>query len=84
MSLSILYPQVSAEEWCKRYGLKMRNVKCPKCGLIQKLTIPWATKKTRGLKAELHGCGKNYQATSGIPADSKERESWKELANLFT
>lgn len=55
--MRMLYPQVDAEVWAKRYGLTIRHVVCHKCGFTARTDIPYAHDRVRGLHTGLHGCG---------------------------
>lgn len=77
----MIYPEISTEEWCEKHDLKVIEVKCPKCGLLQHTTIPFIAKKCLGLEAPLHECGVHYRAAAVVSRDPAKRARWKNLAN---
>lgn len=52
----MLYPQVSAEEWMKRYDLEVEPCQCAECGKWFTPSVPFACKDIRGLETSKHGC----------------------------
>jgi hypothetical protein len=46
------------EKWCDRYNIEpMEDVECHKCNKMQKINLPFFSKKIRGLTAEKCDCG---------------------------
>ena len=82
--VSMIYPNVSVEEWCKRYKITVKTRPCTKCGKLQTTSIPWASQGWRGLVAPLHDCGIGYELSTAVAADKKERNEWKLLFSDFS
>ncbi len=56
----MIMPVTNFEDWAKMYNIKVKSDYCPKCGIKRVANIPFAFKDFRGLKSEIHGCGKEY------------------------
>ena len=79
----MIYPEIEAKIWAKRYNISQTEVICEKCGLSQKLTIPFAYKNKRGLMAKEHACGPDNQAFRYIALDSDYNSKLKEMISLI-
>lgn len=75
----MIYPKIDANQWAEIYSLNMDKVICPKCGLEQDLKNPVAFEHWRGLEADLHDCGPNYQASVFKSVDKETIKLWNML-----
>jgi hypothetical protein len=54
----MLFPQVSAEEWCAKYpALVVESRYCPRCGEPRTADIPFLEKDWAGLRSSDCVCG---------------------------
>jgi hypothetical protein len=79
----MIFPDFPVDYWCKKHDIKVKKLSCPNCGLVQETTIPFIGHECVGLMAPLHKCGKQYQAGTMVARDPKQREEWKEFAQLL-
>lgn len=76
----MIFPDVTPEYWCERNGIEIKSLVCPRCGLVQKTTIPYLAQECVGLLAPKHACGSDFQASTMVARDPRERREWRELA----
>ena len=76
--MSILYPKVNIQEWCKMYNLEITNDPCVKCGVTFPFTIAIAHKDWRGIMQEPHDCGPEYVQSILRPVGENEKE-WAKI-----
>ena len=77
----MIFPEVSSEEWSKRYpGLTPRSTECKHCGKEHKTSIPYITKDYAGfIIFKCIHCGGDHTAHVGRPISVKEIEAWNKL-----
>ena len=68
------------QEWAEKYGLRIKEGECSKCGKKLITNIPFAFQGYRGLKSADHGCGDKYTWKTFVPVGEKERAEWGEIA----
>lgn len=79
---SVLYPQVSVEEWSKTYGLTPLSLPCPQCGADRHTNIPIAFGQTRGLVSKRCKCG---ECDIGVFRDVGESANdWKSFFDVVS
>jgi hypothetical protein len=58
----MIYPDVSVEEWSRRYGFQIHSFLCEWCDTVYPLNRPFLMKrvgrKFAGLEMQRHGCEK--------------------------
>lgn len=79
----MIFPQIDSKKWAEMYDLKIKVVECPKCGMHQTVDRPVAFDHWRGLEAELHECGPNYQSCVFKTVDKERIKIWNELQNFL-
>lgn len=75
----MIYPTHDVHEWAQKYGLSLEPLACPKCGLLQQFTTPFVTENWRGVQADIHECGANYQAARAVSVDEEFNSRLKDL-----
>jgi len=65
---------VTSKEWCKRYGLEVKKLPCPRCGKEIVADIPFAISGYRGLTSRSHGCGPKGHIYVMAPAGKTLKE----------
>lgn len=79
--MSILYPEVNIQEWCKLYDLEITDDPCIKCGKVFPFTIAIASKEWRGVTQEPHDCGPRYAQSILRPVGENEKQ-WNILMGI--
>jgi hypothetical protein len=77
--LSVTPIDTDVEEWAKKYGIEIMEMKCLNCKKKFKPTIPIAIKGYRGVAVAPHGCPKKYNGYSVVAVDPDEIKFWKEM-----
>ena len=75
----MLLPQEDYKEWAEKYGLRIKEAKCPKCKIDIITDIPFAIGGYRGLKSADHGCGENYTRKVMVPWSEAEKKFWCDI-----
>ena len=75
----MIYPQISLENWVKKYRLKVEDYDCEKCGKTFKIDIPVLTADSAGLQSKIHGCGQDAWAANMTPKNNEKQEEWRRL-----
>lgn len=75
----MIFPQEDYLEWAKKYGLRIQEGECLKCGMKIITDIPFALGGYRGLKSKDHGCGQKYTWKTMKPVSEEEKKFWSEL-----
>lgn len=78
----MIYPDVPAEEWARRYGLDREPYPCLRCGVPQELTIPYAHGSWRGLLSSHLECGEKYRQSCATSIDPRVVAPFKELLSI--
>lgn len=77
---SMIYPQVSTEEWCRlNPGLSVKSLECD-CGHFVETTVPWTSKEWVGLTSPACSeCGEVGTVSTMITKDVKLNREISEL-----
>jgi len=75
-----LYPQVTAEEWIRRYpGLRMKSLKCKRCKAVLTNNRPYRNEHSAGLECPPCLCGGHPGFFTGILLLKQLQQSAREL-----
>tara|TARA_Y100000034_G_C6910321_1_gene424375 strand:+ start:4234 stop:4482 length:249 start_codon:yes stop_codon:yes gene_type:complete len=74
----MIFPDVTLEEWLKRYPeLEVIEGTCRFCGNKRRTTKPFITKDYAELRSKRCSCGKDHHISStSIPISKSEIEFW--------
>lgn len=75
--MSMIYPNVSLDEWLKKYDLEVEIFECSKCGVRLEVNIPILTKDSAGLISKRCDCG-CYSATL-TPRTKESKDFWNNV-----
>jgi hypothetical protein len=64
----MLYPDVTVEEWCRRYpGLEVREVSCKHCSLPFVINVPFLSADFVGFEVKVcPHCGSEHKAATAL------------------
>jgi len=81
----VIYPDVSLEEWLRRYpDLKPKTGLCDACGGPKPTVKPFRYRHGVGIQSEPCKCGKGRHSTSVmLVTDEKHIQMWTEILNKF-
>lgn len=81
----MIYPDVTLEEWLKRYpDLKVVTGICDGCGGPKPTIKPFRFKHGVGLECLPCSCGKGRHSSSTmLITETKEIEKWREILGSF-
>lgn len=68
----MIYPDVSAKEWCDKYGIDEFSNVCD-CGRVMKADIPFLEKDWAGLISKSCECGSPCISTA-VPLDKETQD----------
>ena len=75
----MIFPEVSIEEWSKKYPVDPRTTECLDCGGTITTNIPYITKDYAGFIAfKCPDCGKPHKAHVGTPISKNEKALWEQ------
>ena len=74
----MIYPDVTVEEWLKKYsGLKVCEQACPNCKATILTDRPFITKDYAGLEGKFcPSCGLQRNSSSVIPVSKEAKARW--------
>ena len=75
----MLYPEVTTEEWLRKYPLVPEEIECDCCHVKFQTTVPVIMKGYAGLEIPSHSCDKKYLAATFVPIDQNEIQYWSQL-----
>lgn len=76
----MIYPDVSVEKWCKRFGLKVIHRRCDACNAPMSTTIPFLETGYAGLRTPPCACGKNrFAASTSVTTTAKAAAEWAQF-----
>lgn len=79
----MIYPDVTVEEWKKRYGVRDFSEKCRACGTLNTVNRPFITKDHAGLCIEsCGGCDARVRLYASVPHSEKEIKEWNEIMGV--
>jgi hypothetical protein len=68
----VVYPEVSPEEWAKRYQIDIsKKGECHKCKAVMNWTKPFAHGKMRGFISDHTSCGEEYRGAKMVSVDKE-------------
>lgn len=77
----MIYPDVSVEDWCRRYSIETAEKPCLKCGELLHSTLPFAHRDWRGVQSITHSCGVQYDLVFIVSVNKNKRARWVEIYN---
>ncbi len=78
----MIYPDVTTEEWCKRFGFLPFEKHCRHCKMINVATRPFMTFESVGLCLEkCVGCEARLRLYSSIPRTQQAAREWDDVMN---
>lgn len=76
----MIYPDVTVEEWCRRYpGLVVDKDCCPSCGVERIADLPVAFDSYRGFISKPHSCGPIYDLGVYVSVNPDIGKSWNSI-----
>lgn len=77
----MIYPDVTLEEWLKKYpGLEVFSQPCPQCKETISTKTPFITKHYAGLEGKAcYACGFIVNSANLIPISAEKTAAWRKL-----
>lgn len=72
----MIYPEVSLNEWIKKWDLEIVKYDCPKCREVFETTVPVMTRQSAGLQSPIHGCGSELWTVILTPRTAESLAFW--------
>lgn len=72
----MIYPDVSLQDWLKKYQLTIETKTCANCGKNFETTVPILIKGYAGLETTNHGCPFNFSAAIFTPITDESKKAW--------
>lgn len=79
----MIYPDVTFEDWCKKYNLKPMSSSCAKCKLPFTTTVPILMQGCAGLATPTHECGPHFVSVVLTPKTDKAKKHWANVVKYF-
>ena len=73
----------SLKDFCEKYELKVKSVKCDGCDRRRRTTIPFYSKNYVHLVAPRCECGSDRDYGLFKPRSNKEKDFWKKMKEVF-